>query len=85
MLSVFKDCKRVYAGFCPFTKYIIKYGTVLILTLIVYAVFCHSQSLHSIHYAVLLDDVLFSIKECMGSIYILPMLFEALSMTVKRN
>ena len=85
MLSVLKDLGRVYGGFCPFSKYIIKYGTVLILTLLIYAVFCYSQSQHSIHYAVLIDDVLFSVKECMGSIYILPMLFEALSMIVKRN
>lgn len=85
MRSVLKDFRKVFEGFCPFSKYILRYGTVLILTLLAYAFFCYMQSRHSIYYAVLLDDVLFTVKECMGSIYILPMLFEAISMIVKRN
>lgn len=85
MLSILKDFKKLYKGFCPFSKFMLKYGTMLILTLLIYALYCCVQSAHSIYYAVLLEDVLFSVKECMGSIYILPMLFEAISMIVKRN
>lgn len=85
MLSVLKDLKKLYKGFCPFTKYMLKYGTVLIVTLCVCAVYFYVCSESSVYYGGLYTDTLYCIKQCMGSIYILPMLFEAISIIVKRN
>ena len=61
------------------SKYAMKYGTVLIATLAVFAVYYFIKAgLSSSPYddIMLYTDLLYSIKECLGAVYILPMIAE---------
>lgn len=77
---------QMYKGMTPVTKYTIKYGSVLIITLLLCAFYFYIRSetaARPYFYTLFYNDILFSIKECMGSVYVLPMLFETLLLAAK--
>lgn len=88
MKSIYKDINKIYNSLSIVTKYSFRYGTVLISTLIVCAVYFYIQSLFSgteLYSTIMLSDIMVCIKECMGSVYILPMLYETLSFIMKNK
>lgn len=65
------------------SKYAIKYGTVLILTLVIIALYCLymiTAADSPFAYLTMYDDLLCSIKECVGAVYVLPLLAEIILM-----
>ncbi len=86
MKNTIKTIKEIHKGMHPVTKYTFRYGSILILTLIFCALYFYIQSETSdfpYYYNIIYTDILYSIKECMGSIFVLPMLYETISMSVK--
>ena len=79
---------EIYDGMSTVTKYAFKYGTVLILTLTACAVYFFAKtetgSDIDFFYTNLFTDTIVCIKECMGSVFILPMLYETISLSFKR-
>ncbi len=87
MKSLCKDINEIYKNLNTVTKYAFRYGTVLIATLIICAIYFYIQSLSSgtdLYYTMMFNDIMVCIKECMGSVYILPMLYETLSIIRKK-
>ncbi len=87
MKSLCKDINEIYKNMNTVTKYAFRYGTVLIATLIICAIYFFILSLHSgtdLYYLNMFNDTIICIKECMGSVYILPMLYETISIIRKR-
>ena len=85
-MQILRDLKKMYGGFNTVTKYTMRYGTVLILTLTVCAVFYYIRSFSGsdmFFCTAMYNDIMYCIKECMGSIYVLPMLFETLLIIAK--
>lgn len=81
MNSLTKDLKFIYKNMDSVSRYIIRYGTVLIATLAVSAIFFFVRSKLNIdpYFDITMyTALLFSMKECMGAVYILPMLAEIL-------
>lgn len=79
MNTLTKDLKFIYKNMDSVSKYIIRYGTVLIATLAVSALFFFIRSeIRSDPYfdITMYTALLFSIKECMGAVYVLPMIAE---------
>ena len=79
MNTLTKDLKFIYKNMDSVSKYIIRYGTVLIATLAVSALFFFIRSeIRPDPYSdiTMYTALLFSIKECMGAVYILPMIAE---------
>lgn len=79
---------EIYKGMSTVTKYAFRYGTVLIVTLIVCALYFYIQSHFSglsFYNSLMFEEIMACIKECMGSVYILPMLYETLSIIMRRN
>ncbi len=88
MKSICKDINKIYNSLNTITKYAFRYGTVLIITLIICAIYFYVQSLSSgteLYNTMMFNDIMFCIKECMGSVYILPMLYETLSIIRRKN
>ncbi len=88
MIEIIRDIKKIYSDFNSVTKYIFRYGTILIVSLFFCALYFYIRSCFSVNAisdTIMYNDILFCIKECMGSIYILPMLVETLSMVMHRN
>ena len=88
MIEIIRDIKKIYSDFSSVTKYIFRYGTTVIATLFFCALYFYIRShfsVNAIYDTIMCNDILFCIKECMGSVYILPMLVETLSMAVNRN
>lgn len=84
MKYTIKEFSKIYDGFNIVSRCAIKYGTVIIITLFVCAVYYYIKSFISddvFYNTMMYTDLLYSIKECMGSIYVLPMLYETLSLT----
>lgn len=87
MKDTIKTFSEIYRGMNIVSKCAFRYGTVLIITLIVCAIYFYIQSLVSdnpYYNTMMYTDILYSIKECMGSVYVLPMLFETISMSSRR-
>lgn len=81
MKTMTKDFKIIFKNMNTVSKYIIRYGTVLIATLAVSAVFFYIRSVFSsdpYNDIMMYTDLLYSMKECMGAVYILPMISEIL-------
>ena len=81
MNTMTKDLKIIFKNMNTVSKYIIRYGTVLVATLAVSAVFFFVRSVFSsdpYNDIMMYTDLLYSMKECMGAVYILPMLSEIL-------
>ncbi len=88
MHALIKDIRKLCNEFSDVSKYIIKYGTVVILTLLLCAGYFFikaNTSADAIENLILCNDILYSIKECMGSVYILPMLYETLSVFIRQR
>ena len=88
MKTATKTFIEIYKGMSAVTKYAFRYGTILIITLIICAIYFYIQSLSSgtdMYYSVMFSEIMVCIKECMGSVYILPMLYETLSIIRKLN
>lgn len=88
MKNATKTFIEIYKGMSTASKYIMGYGTAVITALIVCAVFFYIQSLSSVmsFYNILMfEEIMVCIKECMGSVYILPMLYELLSLIRKTS
>lgn len=87
MKTTVKTFFEIYKDMSAVTKYAFRYGTVLIVTLIVCAIFFYIQSLSSglsFYEDLMFSEIMVCIKECMGSVYVLPMLYETLSI-ITRN
>lgn len=70
------------------SKYTIKYGTVLILTLAASAFFFYLRAEASsdpYFYIFMYTDILYSLKEYISVIYILPILFEIITLAAKEQ
>ena len=82
MQKVLFTYKEIFKKMNPFSRYAMKYGTVLLLTMAALAVwfYTHATGENAATYLMLHSDLLYSIKECIGSVYILPMLAEILVM-----
>ena len=82
--TIVKTLHEIYCGMNTVTKYTFRYGTVLIITLLLCAIYFASKAaaadIHSFYYSGLFNDTIYCIKECMGSIYILPMLYEIIKL-----
>lgn len=77
--TVFKDMNTV-------SKYAMRYGTVIIFTIIFMVIYFYIKSIsgdNSIAYTMIYNELLFSIKEYIGSVYILPMIAEIIIMAKK--
>ncbi|MBR5233373.1 MAG: hypothetical protein IKW03_04100 [Clostridia bacterium] len=88
MKSLCKDINKMYKSLSTVTKYAFRYGTVLIVTLIICNVYFYLRSLYEgtgLYYTMMFNDITVCIKECMGSVYILPMLYELLSIIRRIN
>lgn len=88
MKSICKDINKIYNNMSIITKYGFRYGTVLIATLIICAIYFYIQSLSAgtdLYHTMMYTDIMVCIKECMGSVYILPMLYELLAIIRKLN
>ena len=88
MKNATKTFIEIYKGMSCVTKYSFRYGSVLIATLIVCALYFYIQSFSSgtsFYNTIMTEEILACIKECMGSVYILPMLYETLSIIRKLN
>lgn len=88
MKTATKTFIEIYKGMSTVTKYAFRYGTILIITLIICAIYFYIQSLSSgtdMYYSVMFSEIMVCIKECMGSVYILPMLYETISIIRKLN
>ena len=83
-----KAFNETYNTMSIVSKSAVKYGSVLILTLSVCAIFFFLKSVTAdsdgFYYSNMLRDTMLCIKECMVSIYILPMLYEIISYSVKK-
>ena len=87
MKDIIKTIPTVWNEMNVVSKYAFRYGTVLILTLIVCAFYFYIMSVFSknpYYNTMMYNDILYAIKECMGSIYVLPMLFETISMSSRK-
>lgn len=87
MKDTIKTFSEIYQGMSIVSKYAFRYGTVLIITLIFCAIYFYIQSVISdypYYHTMMYTDILYSIKECMGSVYVLPMLYETISMSSRR-
>ena len=87
MKDIIKTIPTVWSEMNIVSKYAFRYGTVLILTLIVCAFYFYIMSVFSenpYYNTMIYNDILYAIKECMGSIYVLPMLFETISMSSRK-
>lgn len=81
MNTITKDLKIIFKNMNTVSKYIIRYGTVLVATLAVSVIFFYIRSGVSqdpFFDITMYTALLYSIKECMGAVYILPMLAEIL-------
>lgn len=81
MNSVKKDIQFIKSNMTNVSKYIIRYGTVLLATLAVSAFYFYirSELNPNPYYDIMMyTDILYSIKECIGAVYILPMIGEIL-------
>lgn len=79
MNSLTKDLKYIYINMTEVSRYIIRYGTVLIATLAVSAVFFYIRSVATSdpYFDIEMYTALsFTVKECMGAVYILPFISE---------
>lgn len=79
MNSLTKDLKYIYSNMTSVSRYIIRYGTVLIATLAVSAIFFYLRSVTSAdpyYFITMYTALSLSVKECMGAVYILPFLSE---------
>lgn len=88
MKTAVKTFFEIYKDMSAVTKYAFRYGTVLIVTLIVCAIFFYIQSLSSglsFYEGLMFNDIMICIKECMGSVYVLPMLYETLSIIMRNR
>lgn len=85
MQKVLYAYKEIFKEMNLISKYAIKYGTTLLLTMAALAVwfYTHATGENAATYLMLHSDLLYSIKECIGSVYILPMLAEILVMARK--
>lgn len=85
MQKVLFTYKEIFKKMNPVSRYAMKYGTALLLTLAALAVWFYTQATgeNAATYLMLHSDLLYSIKECIGSVYILPMLAEILVMARK--
>ncbi len=86
MRDVVNGIKTVFKEMNAVSKYAMKYGTALILTIVAMIIYFYIKSLccaDSISYTMLCSDLLYSIKEYIGSVYILPMLAEIIIMARK--
>ena len=87
MKNTIKTFSEIYRGMNIVSKCAFRYGTVLIITLICCAIYFYIQSFISdypYYHTMMYTDILYSIKECMGSVYILPMLYETISLSSGR-
>lgn len=88
MNTMTKDLKIIFKNMNTVSKYIIRYGTVLIATLAVSVIFFYVRSkINSDPYfdIMMYTDLFYSMKECMGAVYILPMLSEILLLASGRS
>lgn len=88
MKSATKTFIEIYKGMSTVSKYAFSYGTVLIVTLIICAIYFYIKSLFSgteLYNTMMFNDIMVCIKECMGSVYILPMLYETISIIRRLN
>lgn len=79
MKNAAKDFKIIFKNMNKVSKYAMKYGTALIITLAVFAVYFFIKSKLSpspYEDIVMYTDLLYSIKECIGGVYVLPMIAE---------
>ncbi len=84
--TVRKDLKKIFGNMNTASKYIIRYGTVLIATLAVSAIFFFVKSmLSSSPYddIMMYMNLLTAIKECAASIYIMPLIAEIIMLARK--
>lgn len=80
-MNIKKDFKIISENMTSVSKYIIRYGTVLIATLAVSAIFFYirSETGSDPYYDITMyTALLHSIRECMGAVYILPLIAEIL-------
>lgn len=80
--------KEVFNNMNIVSKYTIRYGSVLILTLAVSAFFFYLRAETSSDpyiYITLYTDILFSLKEYVSVVYILPLLMEILNLAAKEQ
>lgn len=87
MNSLKKDIQFVKNNMTNISKYIIRYGTVLLTTLAVSAFYFYIKSELSSdpYYDIMMyTDILHSIKECIAAVYILPMIGEILFISAKK-
>ncbi len=88
MRNATKTFIEIYKGMSTVSKYIMGYGTAVIATLIVCALYFYIQSLSSgmsFYNIIMAEEIMVCIKECMGSVYILPMLYELLFLIRKNS
>lgn len=87
MKTITNTLMEIYDGMSTVTKYAFRYGTVLILTLFTAAVYFFIRArtgADPFFSSMMFSDIMVCIKECMGSVYILPMLYETILMSFKR-
>ena len=80
-MNIKKDFKIISDNMTCVSKNIIRYGTVLIATLAVSAIFFYirSETGSDPYFNIsMYTAILHAIKECMGAVYILPLIFEIL-------
>ncbi len=80
--------KEVFNNMNIISKYTIRYGTVLIITLAVSAFYLYLRAETSSDpyiYITLYTDILFSLQEYISAIYILPMLTEIIFLAAKEQ
>lgn len=81
MKNIISDFKTIFKGMNPVSKYAVKYGTAVILTLCAAAVFCLIKgTFGECDYILYYIDLLKSIKECFGTVYIMPLTAEIIFM-----
>lgn len=80
--------KKLFNNMNIVSKYTIKYGTVLLLTLIATAFYFYLRAETSSDpyiYISLYTDILFSLKEYVAAIYILPLFVEMIVLAAKEQ
>ena len=79
MKNILSDLSVIFKNMNFISKAAMKYGTALILTMIILSLFFYIKSNYDSEpyfYIQLYTDLMLSVKECMGAVYILPLISE---------
>lgn len=88
MKNILSDLSVIFKNMNFVSKTAVKYGTVLIVTMTFLSLFFYIKSFHTsdpYYYIQLYTDLMISVKECMGAVYILPFISEIILMASGRK